>query len=184
MQAENESRKSDSASNALFDVHPMEMGATFSDCRTYRWTLWRKWDDDLPPCVFIGLNPSTADEMEDDPTIRRCIGFAKSWGLGGLVMLNAFAFRASDPKVMMAADDPVGEANNRTIALTTYSASLNKGRIIAAWGSHCPDDRQREVCRQVNSELFCLGRTKAGKPKHPLYLRADTQPEVFWSPSP
>lgn len=167
------------STGTLFDPHPIELGATFSECRTYRWILWRKWDDALPPCVFIGLNPSTADETEDDPTIRRCVGFAQSWGLGGLVMLNAFAFRATDPKVMMAAGDPVGEANDRTIALVTYAASCQRGRIIAAWGAHCPDERQREVCRQVNGELYCLGRTKSGKPKHPLYLRADTRPELF-----
>lgn len=163
----------------LFETNPIEMGAHFSSCKKYRWSLWRKWDSELPPCVFIGLNPSTADETADDPTIRRCIGFAKSWGLGGLVMLNAFAFRATDPRVMMKADDPIGVSNNLMIAVTTYAASQQRGRIIAAWGSHCTDERQKEVCQQVNGELYCLGRTKAGKPKHPLYLKADTQPELF-----
>ena len=83
----------------------------FSPCRRYRYTLWRDWNPLLPDNVyamFIGLNPSTADETNDDPTIRRCINFAKSWGCDSFCMTNIFAFRATDPKVMIAEPEPVG----------------------------------------------------------------------------
>jgi len=157
----------------------MQRDATFSECRTYRWTLSRWWENTLPPCVFIGLNPSTADETEDDPTIRRCIGFAKSWGMGGLMMLNAFAFLATDPKVMQAADDPIGDENDHAIAHQTYIASRRGGIIIAAWGNHCPDSRQKAICNLVNGNLQCLGKTQSGKPKHPLYIASKTKPIDF-----
>ena len=86
--------------------------AVFSPCRTYRYALSRVWAADKPYALFIGLNPSTADETLDDPTIRRCIDFAKRWGYGGLVMANLFAYRATNPSEMKAATDPVGVAND------------------------------------------------------------------------
>ena len=86
----------------------------FSPCRRYRYTLWRAWDMFNPGYVmFIGLNPSTADEVQDDPTIRRCIGYAKEWGYGAFCMTNIFAFRATDPRVMKAQADPVGPENDK-----------------------------------------------------------------------
>ena len=92
----------------LFDGAGMEKGARFSESRTHRYALWRIWEKGAPMVMFVGLNPSTADETQDDPTIRRCIDFAKRWGYGGLYMLNIFAFRATNPKDMKAAADPVG----------------------------------------------------------------------------
>lgn len=160
----------------------IESGAEFSPCRTYRYVLWRRWDWQgyANQVMFVGLNPSTADETEDDPTIRRCIRFARDWGYGGLLMMNAFAFRATDPKVMKAATDPIGPDNDEAFGYRRTQV----GMIVAAWGAHCPADREDAVCRAIGRTIHCLGRTKAGRPKHPLYLRADTQPEVFWSPSP
>lgn len=168
--------------NALFDVHEVEKHALLSPCCQYRWQLWRIWNNELPGCVFIGLNPSTADETTDDPTIRRCIRFATDWGYGSLVMLNAYAFRATEPKVMKAASDPIGKDNNSALRLPSQSAIDNGGIVIAAWGSHCDEEREAEVCRLIDRKIHCLGRTKAGRPKHPLYLRADTKPELFWQP--
>lgn len=168
-------------SNALFAVDsPVETGAEFSDCRNYRYCLWRKWDWQgfANQVMFVGLNPSTADETEDDPTIRRCIRFAKDWGFGGLLMMNAFAFRATDPKDMKAASDPVGPANDEAFGYRRTQVGL----IVAAWGVHCPPEREIAVCRAIGKQIHCLGRTKDGRPKHPLYLRADTKPEVFWTP--
>lgn len=154
-------------------------GAEFSSCRTYRYVLWRRWawNGYANQVMFVGLNPSTADESEDDPTIRRCIRFAKDWGYGGLLMMNAFAFRATDPKVMKAASDPVGPANDEAFGYRRTQVGL----IVAAWGTHCPVDRERAVCRAISRPIHCLGTTKSGAPKHPLYLKADTRREI-WTP--
>jgi len=168
---------------SLFDTgKEIQSGAFLSDCRDYRYTLWRRWDRYLPGCVFVGLNPSTADETEDDPTIRRCIGFAKSWGLGSLIMLNAYAFRATNPKDMTAARNPIGLLNDQAIEQTAQAQVDRGGIVVAAWGTHCDEQREAAVCRVINRPIHCLGRTKAGRPKHPLYLRADTMPELFWQP--
>lgn len=94
-------------------------------------------------------------------------------------MLNAYAFRATDPRDMKAAAEPVGEMNNEAIRVH----SRNAGLIIAAWGVHCSPERAEAVCEAVGRPIYCLGRTKDGCPKHPLYLRADTKPELFWFPT-
>lgn len=166
--------------DVLFNAKHHISGAEFSPCRTWRYALWRLWDwQGHANCVaFIGLNPSTADEIKDDPTIRRCIGFCKRWGYGGYYMLNAYAYRATDPKVMQAAVDPVGPGNDEAI-----SYYLNRvGLVVAAWGVHCSLEREQQVCRLPYRVIHCLGQTKAGRPRHPLYLRADSKLEVFYSP--
>lgn len=164
---------------ALFDVAEPEMqkSAEFSDCRAYRYVLRRSWDWQgyANQVMFVGLNPSTADEVEDDPTIRRCIGFAKSWGFGGLLMMNAYAFRATDPKVMKAATDPIGPDNDEALS---YRAT-QVGLIVACWGAHCERRRERQVLDVLGKPVKCLGKTKAGHPKHPLYLAKDTDLEAF-----
>ena len=81
----------------------------FNETRTHRYTLWRTWDSSLPYCQFIGLNPSTADETKDDPTVRRCIAFSKMWGYGALCMTNLFGFRSTDPAGLLTVEDPVGD---------------------------------------------------------------------------
>lgn len=165
-------------SGELFDRGCVDYyGAEFSDCRTWRYTLWRRWrvDGKAKLLMVIGLNPSTADEKDDDPTIRRCINFAKGFGYGGLLMMNAFAFRATQPKDMQAAADPVGPGNDAALSLWRPEV----GMVIAAWGVHCPDDRADTVCRLVDRPVHCLGLTKDGKPKHPLYLRSDTRPQLY-----
>lgn len=149
-------------------------GAIFSDDRVYRYALWRVWDRNNPARVaFIGLNPSTADEHTDDPTIRRCIGFAKQWGAGGLLMLNLFAFRATDPAVMKRAVDPVGGSNDNVIRILTIGV-----RVVAAWGTDGAfmgrDAAVVEMLTREGVTVECLGCTKGGLPRHPLYLRADT----------
>lgn len=155
----------------------MDKGAVFSECRRYRYLLWRVWNR-LPGkrCVmFVGLNPSTADETEDDPTIRRCIGFAQSWGFDGLYMLNAYAFRATDPKVMLAAADPVGPDNDKALAFYGYESAF----VVVAWGARCPLEREREVLGLLGRGIHCFGLTKQGRPKHPLYLWKHTKPQPF-----
>jgi len=159
-----------------------QRGAEFSDCRRYRYVLWRRWNFQsyANQVMFIGLNPSTADEMEDDPTIRRCVGFAKDWGYGGILMLNAYAFHSTDPKGLKAVIDPVGPQNDEALGYRRSQCGL----VIAAWGSHCSPDREMQVCQAIGKVIHCLGRTKSGKPKHPLYLKADTKPDVYWDPRP
>lgn len=154
--------------------HSDVSGAVFSGCRRYRYALWRTWGDG-PAFVVIGLNPSTADETEDDPTIRRCKGFARRERCGGLIMLNLFALRATDPREMKAAEDPVGPANDAAIADMVGEGDT----VVAAWGVH-GDHRGRdaEVAALV-PHLQCLGTTKQGHPRHPLYLRSDTPLEPW-----
>jgi hypothetical protein len=106
-------------------------GAKFSGCRAYRYALWRTWDISKPYALFIGLNPSTADEVEDDPTLRRCIDFSKSWGYGGVYMANLFAYCATQPEVMKKAVAPIGPENDAWITQLASTA----GVVIAAWGN-------------------------------------------------
>lgn len=153
-----------------------DQGAIFGVGRIHRYVLWRRWGFETNRiCTFVGLNPSTADETQDDPTIRRCIRFSKEWGFDAYVMLNAYGFRATDPRDMKAAVDPVGPENDRYIAAVAAVSDC----VVAAWGTHCRAERQTEICRLMQRDVYCLGRTKAGFPKHPLYLRADTERELF-----
>lgn len=167
----------------------MNHAAIFSPCRTWRYSLTREWEKDRGRLVVIGLNPSTADETQDDPTIRRCIGYAKRWHYGALLMLNLFAFRATDPRDMKAAADPVGPDNDEFLTVCT----VGEPTVLCAWGAHGAfRDRGLAVVQALTlgtrergvgapRNLFVLGTTKAGQPKHPLYLRADLEPRP-WSP--
>lgn len=152
--------------------------AIFSECRTYRYALWRWWDKEKRYLMVIGLNPSTADETKDDPTVRRCKQFASDWGFGGLCMMNLFAFRATKPAVMMAYASPVGDENDKFLVESgTYA-----GIILAAWGIHGAHMARDYAVRRLiekRVQMRCLGTTKAGQPRHPLYIKATTKPVVF-----
>lgn len=129
------------------------------------------------------LNPSTADATQDDPTIRRCIGFARDWGYGSLKVVNLFAFRATDPSILEGAADPIGPENDRHLVETCQQADL----VVAAWGNYgrlLGRDRQVVALLASHSEIMCLGSTKCGNPRHPLYVRGDTQPMPFGSAAP
>ena len=157
--------------NELFDYS----NAIFSKCRNYRYELWRWWDKSKPFVMFIGLNPSTADETNNDPTIRRCIGFAQEWGFGGLCMTNLFALRATDPKVMINHSNPIGSDNDERLIMVSDKA----GKIIASWGTLGNHrNRDKEVIAFI-PDMFCLGVTKNGNPKHPLYIKKDKILEPF-----
>ncbi len=155
----------------------MFRGATISPCLKYRYELHRKWSDGGKYVAFIGLNPSTADANKDDPTIRRCIGFAKAWKFKGLIMANLFAYRATDPKDMKAASDPVGIDNNIFLDRVARDAGL----VIAAWGVHGTHLGRDQEVRKLLPRLHHLGLTKDGHPKHPLYLKGDTVPTLWES---
>lgn len=150
----------------------MKSSAILSDCRKYRFALWRTWDESKSYALFIGLNPSTADETDDDPTIRRCIKFARSWGHGGLCMVNLFAFRATDPSIMMTATDPVGNGNDQWIIKLARDA----GVAVAAWGNGGGHMRRSEQVRASVPNLHYLKMNQSGEPAHPLYLRSDLRP--------
>ena len=156
--------------SALFDA--ASSGATFSPDRVYRYHLWRTWAPG-PRLVVIGLNPSTADETVDDPTIRRCLGFARSWGLVGLDMLNLFAFRATDPRGLRSAKDPVGPHNIRTL-LQFVGVGAPELVVLAAWGANTLARPRGVALARMCPRLVCLARNADGSPKHPLYARGDS----------
>ena len=145
----------------------------------YRYTLHREWRNPLdgPRWVtFVMLNPSTADAEVDDPTIRRCIGFAKALDASGVAVVNLYAYRATQPADLWRCPDPVGPENDETLAMFFDMAARYNFPIIAAWGANAKADRVRDVLAMPGAErLQALGLTKHGAPRHPLYLRADTQ---------
>jgi hypothetical protein len=151
----------------------MQSDAILSKCGIYRYQLERVWEIGYDRVVWIMLNPSTADATEDDPTIRRCIRFSKDWGYAGLVVVNLFALRATNPQELQIAADPIGPQNDQSI----FYASTNTGPVIAAWGAHkMAEQRAKNVLNSLASsvEVKCLGVTKSGAPRHPLYVKADT----------
>lgn len=147
--------------------------AVFSPCRCYRYTLFRDLGMQGPQLTVVMLNPSTADAVKDDPTIRRVIGFAKSWGCGSVQVLNLFAIRATDPREMLAADDPVGPENDEHLTRELRMAKDDGRFVLAAWGSHGGHmSRDFQVTHKLvdGVDWRCLGRTHGGSPKHPLYV--------------
>lgn len=144
----------------------------------YRYLLRRKWDDNAPQITFVMLNPSTADANQDDPTLRKCIHFAKSFSCGSLEVVNLFAYRATNPRELKKVADPVGSRNNCYIELAIRRADL----IIVAWGTKgIFQKRNEEVLNLISGKksLYCLGLTKGGHPRHPLYLRKSTERIIF-----
>ena len=155
--------------------------AVYSDCERYRYMLTRVWDRSGRKALFIMLNPSTATEVQNDPTVERCERRARALGFGAFRVLNIFAWRDTDPKAMRAATDPVGPGNDAAIRDSLPWAD----QIICAWGTHGAHlDRGAAVealLRAAGAELYHLGLSKAGHPKHPLYIGYDVQP-VPWTP--
>lgn len=156
----------------------MKKSAVISSCGLYRYRLERHWDGFKRGTVgFMMLNPSTADAEQDDPTIRKCIGFAQRWGFGGLIVVNQFAYRATDPKALKRVADPVGPENETHIFL----ALENCDRMIVAWGANATAQPYiTNLLRQThrNVEAF-QPLTKSGQPPHPLMLAYST-PTDSW----
>lgn len=151
-------------------------GAVFDETKRYRLTLWRRWVESCPVSrmvAYIGLNPSTADEMKLDNTTKKCVKLAKSWGFDGFIMLNIFAWRDTNPKLMKKTSDPIGYENDIALAAVSRAA----GMTVCAWGTHGVHlDRNTSVRALLagNSVApFHLGLTKDGHPKHPLFLKTD-----------
>jgi hypothetical protein len=140
--------------------------ALFSPDRVYRYRLTRRWARG-PSIVWIMLNPSTADERRDDPTIRRCIGFSRAWGFGGLTVVNLFALRTPEPRDLREHPDPIGLDNDRHITAAAASAE----QVVAAWGAFAfARERAEAIQALVKRSLLCLSRSASGAPSHPLYL--------------
>lgn len=153
--------------------------AVISDDGLYRYKLTRTWDAATEHRLFVMLNPSTADADIDDPTIRRCMGFARRDGFGGIVVLNLYAFRATDPKQLKSAIDPVGPENDETLRRELVFAWRNGHKPIAAWGANAELERVEDVRDLSFVDWYALGLTKSGQPRHPLYLPGDA-PLIEW----
>lgn len=157
-----------------------DRGANFGPERIHRYLLWRIWDRRRGVVLFIALNPSTADAKLDDPTVRRMMRFARDWGYGGIEVVNMFAFRATQPADLKRAVDPVGRNNNQVLLHRAHAAKL----VVACWGRHGAwRGRDHEVRRLLKGiPVHHLGMTNGGHPRHPLYLRTDTQPQPWEEP--
>jgi hypothetical protein len=156
----------------------LDAGAIFDLTATYRYSLWRTWSASSPRVAFIMLNPSRADAQHNDPTIRRCMDFAFRWGFGSMEVVNLFAYRSADPAHLRLVDDPVGAHNHVFLARALRTATC----AVAAWGTGGTllgrDRALLELLGQVYA-LSCLGLTKEGHPRHPLYVRATARPLAY-----
>lgn len=160
--------------------------AVISDCGRYRYELRRGWQDLLSydpkwTVLWLMLNPSTADAEKDDPTIRKCIAFSKSWGYSGLVVANAYACRSPYPGTLKRVLDPIGPDNDATLVRLISQSGIT----VVGWGKGCDPRRAKEVAglaAKAGPQLLCLGVNSDGSPKHPLYLKGDTK-LVPWAPA-
>jgi hypothetical protein len=158
----------------------MHRDATISDCGRFRYLLSRTWNADLPPLLFVMLNPSTADALEDDATIRRCVNFARAEGrFGGIEVVNLFAFRATDPADLRRAGWPVGPDNDAHIV----AAALRASAVCVAWGAVKEAEERVQVVmpniRAAGHAPQCLHVTRSGFPGHPLYLASSKRLQPF-----
>lgn len=153
--------------------------AVYSDCEAYRYDLTRTWDTNGQKALFVMLNPSTATEYQNDPTVERCERRARALGFGAFRVANIFAYRATDPKIMRRVTDPVGPGNDDAIRHGAGWAD----RIICAWGSHGAHmNRGPDVHRMLQDTakpLWHLGLTQSSQPRHPLYISYNHQPEMW-----
>lgn len=158
------------ASAATAGVGSLRSGAVLSECGTYRWRLWRAWGEGVPRCAFIMLNPSVATADVDDPTIRKCVGFARLLGCQAVEVANLFALRSTDPRALARHPSPVGEGNDGHILWAARRAAA----VILAWGAHGKlrgrGEAVEAMLRAEGLPVFDLGRTAGGHPRHPLYV--------------
>jgi len=158
---------------------PQKAGAAISECGQYRYGLWRIWDASRPYCLFVMLNPSTADETDNDPTVERCLRRARDMGYGGLHIVNLFAWRSTDPSILTGLDDPVGPDNDKEIVALAQDAGI----VICAWGKDGAILGRANVVlamlRQAGIQPHGLKFNLDGSPKHPLYVAYAEQPKPF-----
>ena len=148
-------------------MNTINKNAVFSPCRKYRYSLTRSWNSADGYVLFIGLNPSIADEIADDPTLKRCINFAKDWGYGGLIMVNLFAYMSTCPSELKKVALPIGKENNNYILKGYQKSQLT----VIAWGNDgYLLKRDKEVLAIIENPM-CLNINKSGQPAHPLYQK-------------
>ena len=161
---------------------PTTSWATYSDCETYRFALTRTWDPKGRKVMFVMLNPSKATEVANDPTVERCEARAKTLGFGAFMVTNLFSLRETDPHAMRKHPYPVGEATDDALQNGADWADMT----IAAWGVHGVHQRRNtevvSLFQSHNQPLHCLGETKDGHPRHPLYLPYSAQPQPWITP--
>lgn len=156
----------------------LDYGAVFSPCAVYRYTLWRVWDRSRPIVNFVMLNPSTADEILNDPTVERCERRARRMAFGGVIVTNAFALRSTNPKGLRTVADPVGPENDDHIRDQAAAADL----VVCGWGNHCDavapgrGARILEAIKAGGRVPHALKRNADGSPQHPLYIGYAVQP--------
>jgi len=159
--------------------HYLENDAVLSECETYRYMLRRTWDHGKPRALLVMLNPSTADARQDDATIRSCVRLLVGLGYGSMEVVNLFAFRATDPDELPYVADAVGPNNDDAIERAIGRCDV----AICAWGAHGMALNRASVVkgllRSHRPAVFCLGKTKTGAPKHPLYLKSGTPLETY-----
>lgn len=157
--------------------------AVLSPCGRYRYRLTRCWNPLIRQLVIVMLNPSTADAEFDDPTIVRCMGFARSTGHGGIIVYNLYAFRATSPFMLKLAMRPFGDDNNEHLSDAIARCATGRQVLLCAWGSHKmaiePGKDLVTTLAQFEGRAGCLGKTKHGYPRHPLYVRASTTFEPY-----
>ena len=164
-------------------------GAIISADEKYRYRLWRVWAENLATMVFVLQNPSTASADTDDPTIRKCIGFAKQAGFGSIIVMNVFAYRATDERELLTVTDPIGPLNREHLQAARSTPLLS--RLVAAWGNRFGPKKKSifrtgychaaNIC--VSNGAYCLGTTKSGDPKHPLMLPYATKMTKWTAPA-
>jgi len=149
-----------------------EKNAIFDNDKIYRYSLIRKWNENGNKIAWIMLNPSTADENIDDPTIRRCIGFSKIWEAGEIEIVNLFAYRSTNPKYLYTYDDPIGKENDSFILNSVIKAD----KVVIAWGAHGLLQKRSkyvmsDLLKDYHKKIFFLKKLKNGEPGHPLYVK-------------
>lgn len=150
----------------------MKKGAVFSPDSIYRYQLLRSWDIDKPKILFIMLNPSTADEFVEDPTIRRIVNYAKDWGYGSVYVGNLYAFRSTDPKGLNSVEDPIGPENITNIQVLIGLVD----KVVYAWGN---ERKEPEWLKKIVTNPYCIDISKKGIPKHPLYLKKCLKSQLY-----
>ena len=150
----------------------MNKTAVLSHDNIYRYQLSRIWDEEKPKILFIMLNPSTADEFVEDPTIRRIVNYAKDWGYGSVYVGNLYAFRSTDPKGLNSVEDPIGPEN-----ITNIQALIGLvDKVVYAWGN---ERKEPEWLKKIVTNPYCIDISKKGIPKHPLYLKKCLKPQLY-----